>query len=106
MLKHLPVIVAFLLLLNGAHAAALDQLGNPEGKAGDAGGAKNYVALFINGTAFYDSNGNDEFDEGDLGLSGRVIRLVLDGIEISNTTTDESGRYSFTDMELGKYIVM
>jgi hypothetical protein len=63
MLKHLPVIVAFLLLLNGTHAAALDRLGNPEGKAGDAGGAKNDMILFINGTIFDDSNGNGKFDD-------------------------------------------
>jgi hypothetical protein len=105
-LKHLPVIVAFLLLLNGAHAAALDQLRNTEGKAGDADGAKNDVALFINGTMFDDSNGNGKFDDSDPGISGRVIRLVLDGREISNTTTDESGRYSFTNLVPGNYTVV
>jgi hypothetical protein len=104
MLKHLPVIVAFLLLLNGAHAAALDQLGNPEGKAGDASEAKNDVTLFINGTKFDDLNGNGRFDGDERGLSGWVIRLKLDGREISNTTTDDSGKSSFTNLAPGKYM--
>jgi hypothetical protein len=106
MLKYLPVIAAFLLLLSGAHAAALDWLGNPEGKAGEADGFKNDATLYINSTKFEDLNGNGRFDDGELGLSGWVIRLKLNGVDISNTTTDESGRYSFTNLEPGKYTVV
>ena len=56
MLKYLPVIAAFLLLLSSTHAAALDWLGNPEGKAIGADGFKDAGILSINGTKFEDSN--------------------------------------------------
>jgi hypothetical protein len=106
MIKYLPVIAAFLLLLSGTHATALDWLGNPEGKAGDANDVKNAASLSINGTKFEDLNGNGRFDGDERGLSGWVIRLKLDGREISNTTTDDSGRYSFTNLAPGKYTVV
>ena len=32
--------------------------------------------------------------------------MKLDGIEISNTTTDDSGKYSFTNLAPGKYTVV
>jgi hypothetical protein len=88
-LKHLPVIAAFLSLLSSTHVMALEE-----------------HTLSINGTMFDDSNGNGKFDGDDRGLYGRIIRLVLDGREISNTTTDESGRYSFTDLVPGNYTVV
>lgn len=34
-----------------------------------------------------------------------IIRLKLNGREISNTTTDEPGMYSFTNLEPGDYTV-
>ena len=71
-------------------------LGNPEGKAGGMRTeSRNATTLSINGTKFEDLNGNAVFDDDERGLSGWVIRLNLDGIEISNTTTDDSGRYLF-----------
>ena len=106
MLKYLHEIAAFLLLLSGTHATALDWLGNPEGKAGDANDVKNAATLSISGTAFEDSNGNARFDYDERSLSGWIVRLKLDGREIANTTTDKSGRYSFTNIKPGNYIVM
>ncbi|GEM_PF-6210662 len=105
MLKNLPVIAAFLLLLSSTHAMALEGLEKPEGKAGEANGFKNAATLSIAGTKFEDSNRNTIFDDGERGLSGWVIRLKLNDREISNTTTDASGRYSFTNLGHGNYNV-
>ena len=104
MLKYLPVIAAFLLLLSSTHAMALEGSESPEGKTIEADGFKNAATLSINGTKFDDLNGNGRFDGDERGLSGWVIRLKLDGREISNTTTDDSGRYSFTNLAPGKYM--
>jgi hypothetical protein len=88
MLKYLPVIAAFLLLLSSTHVMALEER-----------------TLSINGTKFDDSNKNAIYDEGEHGLSGWVIRLKLDDREISNTTTNESGFYSFANLVRGNYTV-
>ena len=106
MLKHLPVVAAPLLLLSSTQAAALDWLGNPEGKAIGADGFKDAGILSINGTKFVDSNWNALFDNDERGLAGWVIRLKRNDREISNTTTDESGFYFFTDLEPGEYTVV
>ena len=106
MLKYLPVVAAPLLLLSSTQAAALDWLGNPEGKAIGADGFKDAGILSINGTKFEDSNWNALFDNDERGLAGWVIRLKRNDREISNTTTDESGFYFFTDLEPGEYTVV
>ena len=100
MLKYLPVIAAFLLLLSGKYAMAFDEPKSPEGKAIGADGFKEAGTLSINGTEFEDSNRNAVFDDDEQGFSGWVIRLKLDGREISNTTTNASGMYSFTNLGL------
>ena len=96
MAKNIFLITAFLYVLSLTHAVAT------EGSAvsGDAGN------LCINGTKFEDLNGNGGFDDSERVLSGWVIRLKQDGLEISNTTTDDSGRYSFTNLAPGKYTVV
>lgn len=105
MLKYLPVIAAFLLLLSGKYAMAFDEPKSPEGKAIGADGFKEAGTLSINGTEFEDSNRNAVFDDDEQGFSGWVIRLKLDGREISNTTTNASGMYSFTNLRPGNYTV-
>ncbi len=59
--------------------------------------------LSISGTTFHDLSGSGFMDEGEPGLPGWTIRLVRDNIVIRNTTTDESGNYSFDNLEPGSY---
>jgi hypothetical protein len=101
MLKYLPVFTAFLLLLSRTHVMAQEGLG----KAIEADGIKCATALSINGTKFDDANRNAVFDAGERGLAGWIIRLELDNVEISNTTTNETGYYSFTNLGPGRYNV-
>lgn len=105
MIKYLLVFVAFLLLLSSTHAVAQEGPGKAEGKAIEADGLKSVATLSINGIQFDDFNRNAIFDAGERGLSGWVIRLKLDDVEISNTTTDASGRYYFTNLGPGNYTV-
>jgi hypothetical protein len=86
-------------------AVASGAFGSTEGNTSGADGLKNAVTLSINGTKFDDANMNAVFDDGEQGLSGWVIRLNLDGKEISNTVTNESGFYSFINLEPGNYTV-
>ena len=102
MAKNILLITAFLYLLSVTHAVALDRPGNADGSAEDG----NASQLCINGTKFEDLNGNGRFDDSERVLSGWVIRLKQDGLEISNTTTDDSGRYSFANLAPGKYTVV
>ena len=95
MLKYQPVIAAFLLLLSSITVLASEALGSPNGTA----------TLSINGIKFEDSNRNAIFDIDERGLSEWVIRLKLNGREVSNTTTNASGRYSFTNLRTGNYTV-
>jgi hypothetical protein len=106
MLKYLPVFTAFLLLLSSTHAVAQEGPGKTEGNAIEADGLKSAASLSINGTKFDDSNKNAIFDAVERGLSGWIIRLKLDDREISNTTTNESGFYAFTNLGPGNYTVI
>lgn len=96
MIKYLALIVACLLLLffGGIHALASDELREPV-----------TATLSINGTAFEDTSRDAIFSIDEKGLSGWVIRLKLSGREVANTTTDESGMYSFIGLEPGNYTV-
>ena len=62
--------------------------------------------LSINGTNFYDENGNGFMDPGETGLPGWTIRLIQDGDEIANAVTDELGGYRFSDLAPGSYVVL
>ena len=59
--------------------------------------------IYIKGTVFDDSNGNAIFDKDEQGLAERTIFLMKNGTEISNTTTDSYGRYSFENLTSGYY---
>lgn len=79
---------------------------SPEGKAFGEDGFRGAVTLSINGTNFDDLNKNAIFDGNEPGLSGWVIRLKLNGREVSNTTTNGAGSYSFTNLPPGNYTVV
>jgi hypothetical protein len=97
------IIVTMLLLLSNIAMAVENE--SSEGKAIEADGLKNDSALSISGTKFEDANRNAIFNEGERGLSGWVIRLKLNDRDVSNTTTNESGFYAFTNLRPGEYNV-
>lgn len=97
-----------LLLLNGEDRTGL-HFGNRD--------ANFYT---ISGTAFFDASGNGARDAGERGLSGLTVYLdvnvngLLDAGEPTTTTSgdlfftpgvDETGKYSFTHLARGTYVV-
>ena len=102
-----------------------EQLGPVEYEIGDVrpDGGKlddldffNYPLLDITGCKVEDANGNGVYDQGiDILLAGWVIELwsdedgsgtVNDGdVMVDTTTTDDEGKYSFTGLIAGNYIV-
>ncbi|HEX2040322.1 MAG TPA: SdrD B-like domain-containing protein, partial [Acidimicrobiales bacterium] len=58
------------------------------------------------GTVFDDSDGDGTRDAGDAGVPGRTVQLLDgNGAVVASTTTDGSGRYSFTVQQVGTYRV-
>jgi hypothetical protein len=64
------------------------------------------------GYAFKDLNGNDIFDVADVKWSGLTAELypadtegTIVGERIAQTTTDASGNYAFTELNMGYYVV-
>lgn len=92
--KHLFCLTALFFLLSASLIAAGADALSP---SPDAAG------LSLNGTAFQDADGDGFFSPGEVGLANRTIRLMLEGTEISNTTTNESGKYFFANLSPGKY---
>ena len=62
------------------------------------------AGLSISGTAFNDSNGDGFRAKDEPGLPGWTIMLERDGKEV-RTTTNDSGRYIFSNLEDGRYTV-
>ncbi len=62
------------------------------------------VSLSISGTAFNDRNGDGIRAEDEPGLPGWTVILEHEGKEV-RTTTNDSGRYIFNNLEAGKYTV-
>ncbi len=92
--RHFFCLTALFFLLSASLiAAGADALSFSPDAAG----------LSLNGTAFQDTNGDSFFSLGEIGLENRTIRLILDGTEISNTTTNESGQYLFVNLSPGHY---
>jgi hypothetical protein len=67
---------------------------------------KEFDSLPLDGTAFEDANANGIRDYGEASLSGWKIRLILDGLEIFTTTTNEPNVYHFDGLQPGKYEVI
>ena len=57
----------------------------------------------IGDTVWMDGNGNGEQDAGELGIAG--VTVSLSGPVSASMTTDDEGRYRFTDLPLGVYTV-
>jgi len=61
----------------------------------------------ISGTAWLDSNQNGRQDAGEPGIAGMpVILRTVQGQQIAEVRTDAQGRYEFTGLEAGEYIVV
>jgi hypothetical protein len=103
--KKWPIIPVISVLVGGIIAVDSVASDSPEGKTFGADGFRSAVILSINGTNFDDLNKNAIFDGNEPGLPGWIVRLKLEGRDVSSTTTNESGFYSFTNLMPGNYTV-
>ena len=71
--------------------------------AGAAAPAQDAAGLSLSGTAFLDTNGDGFFSSGESALANASVRLMLEGKEIFNTTTNQSGQYFFGNLSPGRY---
>lgn len=62
-------------------------------------------AASIAGTKFNDVNGNGVRDTGEGGVAGVTIQLRNSAGQLSTTTTDSSGNFSFTGLAAGTYSI-
>lgn len=90
-------------IVESADVATRLQLLRLTGDATPSGGS-------ISGTVFNDANENGIVDAGDAGLAGQTVYLDIQGIDSLTptdpvTTTDANGRYSFTGLQPGNYLV-
>lgn len=60
----------------------------------------------IDGIVFDDANQNGMMDEGEMGLEGLTVGLVLPDETNGSTTTDVDGNYAFADLLPGDYTVV
>ncbi|BDI33777.1 hypothetical protein CCAX7_58280 [Capsulimonas corticalis] len=61
----------------------------------------------LSGTLYIDTNKNSGLDSGEAGISGVTVNLVdASGSIVATTTTDSSGKYSFTGLAAGSYKVV
>jgi len=56
-------------------------------------------------TVWNDANSNGVQDNGEKGIAGALVKLMLPDGTTLNTTTDADGKYLFTDLVPGKYTV-
>ncbi len=57
------------------------------------------------GYKYEDMNGDSILDDGDMPVEGWLIQLVQDDEVIKSTSTDENGRFCFTDLKPGEYTI-
>ncbi|HJW13441.1 MAG TPA: SdrD B-like domain-containing protein [Thermoanaerobaculia bacterium] len=63
------------------------------------------VVASIAGTKFNDVNGNGARDPGEAGVSGVTIQLRNAAGQLTTTTTDSSGNFTFAALQPGAYVV-
>ncbi|MFS4439690.1 SdrD B-like domain-containing protein, partial [Paracoccaceae bacterium GXU_MW_L88] len=56
-------------------------------------------------TVWFDDNGNGVQDANEAGVAGQTVRLVQNGTTVKTTTTDANGKYLFTGLAAGSYVV-
>ncbi|MBN1322464.1 MAG: hypothetical protein JW986_00480 [Methanotrichaceae archaeon] len=61
--------------------------------------------LSITGLKFYDLNANGIRDEGEPGIPGEAVELILDGRVIATTATDSQGVYTFANLAPATYSI-
>lgn len=86
---------------DGCYVVVIDQSGETNNNL-DFG---NFQLGIVNGYKWNDSNGNAEWDEGEPALAGWNITLTTNKSEQLRTTTDANGKYSFSGLTIGQYIV-
>jgi hypothetical protein len=60
----------------------------------------------VSGTKFNDANGNESYDEGEVGIAGWTVTLTGGSLEGgATTTTDSNGQYYFSGLSDGSYTV-
>ncbi|MEO1085865.1 MAG: SdrD B-like domain-containing protein, partial [Acidobacteriota bacterium] len=59
----------------------------------------------ISGTVWNDINGNGVIEDASNGVAGVKVKLRQSGNTLATAYTDDHGRYTFTDLEAGSYIV-
>ncbi|MGE5457424.1 MAG: collagen-binding domain-containing protein, partial [Methanococcaceae archaeon] len=62
---------------------------------------KNYLGGYI----WHDTDIDGTMETGEAGLQGLVVELLQNNTVIANSTTDNSGKYSFPDLSNGNYTV-
>jgi hypothetical protein len=72
---------------------------------GDESAGLTLQPAIIQGTVFADQNADGAQEAGDAGIAGETVNLSLGGKVIATTTTDASGKYSFTEPNAGIYTV-
>ncbi|HNU35851.1 MAG TPA: SdrD B-like domain-containing protein, partial [Methanomassiliicoccales archaeon] len=84
-------------------------LGEVEVTLGSGGSANinflNTEYFDLCGYKYEDMNGDSILDDGDVPVEGWLIQLVQDDEVIRSTSTDESGRFCFTDLKPGEYTI-
>jgi hypothetical protein len=95
-IKYFVILICWISFVSGQDEAS-DLINN------NISQVQKFKILSLDGTVFEDSNANGLWDFGEAGLSGWKISLILGGIEIFSTTTNDSGYYRFDDLAPGRY---
>ena len=66
--------------------------------AGADAPAQDAAGLFLNGTAFLDTDGDGFFSPGEGPLANATVRLFMEGNVTSLATTNQSGQYFFGNL--------